>query len=80
MILDLENLGSELAAELRKVSGRGVRGLSLLGQMEPKYQRGARGDAPGAGATPGRGPGPTRSWDPPLLLGWSLREPSWIRG
>ena len=74
------NLGFEVAAELRKVFRRGVRGLSILGQTEPIYRRGARGDAPGAGATPGRGPGPTRGWDPPLLQGWSLREPCWIGG
>ena len=24
-------------------------------------------------------PWPTRGWGPPLLVGWPLREPSWLR-
>ena len=74
------NLGFEVVAELRKVSGHGVPGSSLLGQKDLIYQRGARGGPLGAGAAPDRGHGSTSGWDPPLLLGWPLHEPSWLRG
>ena len=69
-----------MAPELRIVSGKSDRGVSVLGQVEVICQRGVRDDAPGAGATPGRGPGPTRGWGPHLLLGWPLRKLSWLRG
>ena len=64
------NLGFAKAAELRKVSGKSDRGLVFLGQGELICEGGPRGDVPGAGAAIGRGLGPTRGWDPPLLLGW----------
>ena len=64
------NLGFVMAAELRKVSGKSVRGSSFLGHEGAYKRRGPRGKVPGAGAPPCRGLGPTRGWDPPLLLGW----------
>ena len=68
------NLGFSMAAKLCKVSGKSDRGSSFLGRKEVICEGGPRGGVPGAGAALGRGLGPTRGWDPPLLLGW---PPSW---
>ena len=59
-----------MAAELRRVSGRIVRGASFLGRGELISEGGLPEEVPGAGAASYRGLGPTRGWGPPLLLGW----------
>ena len=64
------NLEFVMAAELRKVSGKSDRGLSFLGRKGAYKRRGAERRGPRGTAALSRGLGPTRGWDPPLLLGW----------